>query len=493
MKLEVHVMITLSTSPEPKTLKSPRLKVELQRLRQTDNYRNFYYLLRTYALIAAVIGGAIWFYHFQRSAGLSFWWNVPVTLLAITAIGALQHQLAGLAHEGAHHTLFRNRYLNELASDWLCMFPLLTTTHHYRLQHLAHHQFVNDPERDPDLSQLQSSGHWLKFPLSKAQFCRALARQLWPPRLMRFMRVRARYNAVPTAHSPYLRKGWKPARLPVVVGAGYLVGLIGLLAMLVRQGDPTALAVWPAVAWLGMAIFYLVLPGRLYHQTRIHSTISPRWMSVGRLTHTSAVFACLAWITLATGEWAAFYYVLLWTVPAFTSLSFFMILRQLVQHGNAGRGWLTNTRVFFLKPVVRFSVFPIGQDYHLPHHLFATVPHYRLPELHEILLECADYRAQAVVVEGYFQPPRPGAERPTVIEVLGPAYAPRVGSDVYIDNTVLEGVRVDEKTDILREARLSQTETGAASTDFTDSADEGPVTSVRPTLNRFGSVAAGGS
>jgi fatty acid desaturase len=461
MKCEVEVMIAVYTVPEPKTLKSTELKEQLQRLRQTDNYRNIYYLLRTYALIAAVIGGAVWFYHFQRSAGLSFWWNVPVTFLAITAIGALQHQLAGLAHEGAHHILFRNRYQNELASDWLCMFPLLTTTHHYRLQHLAHHQFVNDPERDPDLSQLQASGHWLTFPLTKRQLCRALARQLWPPRLMRFMRVRARFNAVGSAHSPYLRRGWKPSRLPVLVGVGYLVGLIGLLAALVREGDAIALAVWPAVAWLGMVLFYLLLPERLYHQTRIHSTISPRWMSVGRLTHTSAVFAGLAWITRATGEWAALYYLLLWIVPAFTALSFFMILRQLVQHGNAGRGWLTNTRVFFLRPLIRFSVFPIGQDYHLPHHLFATVPHYRLPELHEILLECADYRDQAVVVEGYFAPPRRPAERPTVLDVLGPAYAPREESDVYIDNTVLEGVRVDEKPDILREARLSQTQTAA--------------------------------
>jgi fatty acid desaturase len=243
-----------------------------------------------------------------------------------------------------------------------------------------------------------------------------------------------------------------------------------------------------------MVLFYALLPARLYHQTRIHSTISPRWMSVGRLTHTSAVFVGLAWITWATGAWAALYYVLLWMVPAFTSLSFFMILRQLVQHGNAGRGWLTNTRVFFLRPLIRFSVFPIGQDYHLPHHLFATVPHYRLPELHEILLECADYRAQAVVVEGYFAPPRQDAERPTVLDVLGPAYAPHDRSDVYIDNTVLEDVSVDEKQDILLEARLSQTQTGAGqSTDSADSADEQLITSVRPMMNRYGGVVSHGS
>jgi hypothetical protein len=38
-----------------------------------------------------------------------------------------------------------------------------------------------------------------------------------------------------------------------------------------------------------------------------------------------------------------------------------------------------------------------------------------------------------------------------VVDVLGPAFAPRNPADAYIDNSVLDGVRVDEKADILRE------------------------------------------
>jgi fatty acid desaturase len=445
---------TESIPKKTRSLNDPQLKEKLQRLRQTDNCTNWYYLARTYFLIAAVIAGAVWFYHFQVSAGLSFWWNIPVAFLATVTMGALQHQLTGLAHEGAHHMLFRNRYLNELASDWFCMFPLFSTTHHYRLQHLAHHQFVNDPERDPDVSQLRTSGHWLNWPLSKREFLQALLRQLWPPRLVRYMRVRARYNAVPTEKSPYLRKDWKPSRLPVQVGIAYLLGLIGLLTALVWYGNAFWLAFLPMACWAGMLLFYSSIPARLYHQSRIHSTISQRWMSVGRLTHTTAVFAALAWLTWAKGELAALYYFLLWVLPIFTAFSFFMVLRQLVQHGNAGRGWLTNTRVFLVRQLIRFSIFPIGQDYHLPHHLFATVPHYRLRELHETLLAYDDYRAHAVVVEGYFLPAHRPAERPTVLEVLGPEYAPRDRADVFIDNSVLEGVRVDDKAEILLEGEV---------------------------------------
>src|SRR5919108_212309 len=122
-------------------------------------------------------------------------------------------------------------------------------------------------------------------------------------------------------------------------------------------------------------------------------------------TYIILVFLALAWLSLYVTPWAALYYGLLWVLPIFTSFSFFMILRQIVQHGNGGRGWLTNTRVFFVNRLINFAVFPIGQDYHLPHHLFASVPHYRLRKLHETLLAYPEYRAQAIIVEGYLLPP----------------------------------------------------------------------------------------
>src|SRR5207253_5147750 len=121
-----------------------------------------------------------------------------------------------------------------------------------------------------------------------------------------------------------------------------------------------------------------------------------------RVTFSSRGFSALVWLRLFVTPYAAFYYFLLCLVPIFTSFSFFMVLRQIVQHGNGDRGWLTNTRVFFVKRLINFAVFPIGQDYHLPHHLFASVPHYRLRYLHEALLEFAEYREQAIEVAGYF-------------------------------------------------------------------------------------------
>ena len=448
--------MSVGLSPvKQKTLQDPELKGHLQRLRLTDNLTNWYYLARSYLFFVAVIGPAVWFDLYRQSQGWSVLWSVPVFVLAIVLIGAGQHQLSGLSHEGAHHILFRNRVLNEFVSDWFCLFPLFSSTHHYRLQHLAHHQFVNDPQRDPDVSQLQTSGHWLSFPLTRSQFVRSLLAQLWLPNLVRFLVVRAKYNATGTDRNPYMRKGIKQSKLAVRIGLLYLLSLLGSLTALVYHGDSVLLAVVPAGLWMAVMLFFALLPPSKFHQSRLHPVISQKKMSLLRITFLSLVFCSLAWITHLSGVPAWAYYGLLWIVPLFTSFSFFMILRQWVQHGNGDRGWLTNTRVFFGGRFINFAVFPMGQDYHLPHHIYATVPHYRLRELHEVLLDYPEYREQAVEVHGYFLSPEKPQVHPTVIDVLGPEYVAREFHEAHIDNTVLDDCLVEEKEQIIREGTVS--------------------------------------
>ncbi|MCZ2341259.1 MAG: hypothetical protein LC104_05610, partial [Bacteroidales bacterium] len=49
----------VSSSPVA-TLNDPALKAELQRLRQTDNITNWYYIARTYLYLVVVLGFAVW-------------------------------------------------------------------------------------------------------------------------------------------------------------------------------------------------------------------------------------------------------------------------------------------------------------------------------------------------------------------------------------------------------------------------------------------------
>jgi fatty acid desaturase len=439
--------------PRYQSLADPALKKLLQELRQTDNWRNWLYVVRTYALLALVIGGAVWFYQQTRGSQLWLLWNVPVFPLAILAVGALQHHMATLAHEAVHRTLFRNRYMNDFVSEWLCSFPMFSSSFHYGLHHLAHHQFVNDPIRDPDISQMQMSGHRLSFPVVREEFFDVLFRQMWVPNLIRYSLARAEYDSLGTEHNPYVREDWEFSKLPARLTLAHMIITGVMLSALVMYGNALVLAVLPVVELIAMLAVFVALPERYYYQSKIRPIVSVRALAMMRVTFLSLMFGALAWATFATGDWWAAYYFWLWVLPLGTSFPLYMVLRQIVQHGNGDRGWLTNSRVFICHPLINFAVFPLGQDYHLPHHMFSTIPHYRLKELHAALLECAEYREQATVVEGYFWPKERPPVNPTVVDVLGPEYAPQEYRDVFIDNAVLEGRNVseEEKQEILEE------------------------------------------
>jgi fatty acid desaturase len=93
-------------------------------------------------------------------------------------------------------------------------------------------------------------------------------------------------------------------------------------------------------------------------------------------------------------------------------------------------------------------------DYHLPHHIMASVPHYNLPKLHEMLLRDPEYAEKGVVVEGFFgQDNASGA--PTAVSVLGPAHAPKSREKVYVDNAAIEYADVADAAGIAREVEAS--------------------------------------
>ena len=421
-----------------------RLKRALQELRRTDNFTNWMYIGRAYAIVALASGAAILFHQWQPAAGVSFWWNVPVWGVAIVLAGASQHQLAGATHEATHQILFKHRLLNELVSDWLCMFPLFSSTYTFRLHHLAHHQFINDPARDPDFAQLRQSGHWLGFPVAKTTFLRMLLTQLLLAPLVRYTIARARFNAVGVHENPYTDAGRSFSAWPMRIAIAYVFALAPALALATWMDEARLLAAVPAVGLASVTAVLLAIPAHRYPVARLRPVVAARTTLISRLTFATLLFAGVAWTQHVTGAPVWVYFSLLWIAPLFTTFAFFMMLRQLVQHGNADRGWLTNTRTFLVNPLVRYAVFPFGMDYHLPHHMYATVPHYRLPALHRFLTQDPEYARRGRVVEGYFFP-RTGASgrNPTVLDVLGPEYSMR-GDEIFVDAAVLDGCLEDD-------------------------------------------------
>ena len=434
-----------------KALQDPAFKQTLRQLLATDNVTNLGYLVRTWLYLAAVLAVSITFLEMRADLGIHWAFTIPVVLIAVFMVGAGQHQLTGLAHEGSHFILMKNRTLNEFVSDLFCLFPLYSSTHLYRLQHLAHHQFVNDHERDPDVSQLKASGHWLAFPITRQQFVNFLFRQAWFPSLVRFMLVRAQYSTTGSGNSPYHDPNRKPSLTAIHIGMVLVFSNIGCMFGAAIYNMPWLLLSSPIAISL-VWIIYACLPDRLFLGSRLHPPISPRLTNSLRVSFICGIWGLLGSAAVAfSNPWVPFYYLALWVVPLFTTFSLFMILRQVVQHGNGGFGWISNTRVFEVNPLFRLAVFPMGQDYHLPHHLFASVPHYRLRALHAFLMNYPEYRRNAVEVHGYFESPESPKVHPTVVEVLGSQWEPG-WQKRHIDDTVLENVEMDDIDTVLAES-----------------------------------------
>lgn len=414
--------------------KDGRIAAALSEYRRTDNITNWLYLARAWLVIGLCIGGAVWFYLAGREwLGLPWLLNVPVTLAAILAIGASQHQLAGAGHEATHGTLFHHPLLNELASDWLCMFPIFSSTHSFRMYHMAHHHYVNDPERDPDFAMLAASGHWLKFPVPKSTFLLKLAKQLLLVDLFRYTLTRFLFNGMGAG-----QKGLYTVQAgtvwPKVVGGGYFAGT-WIAGRLLRDHASLAalLAAMLGILAVSSGLIFL-LPDRHFEKAKIRPVYPLRWISVSRMVFLTLLFLGIALVHRYTNYEAAPLFILLWILPLMTSFALCMMLRQLVQHGNADRGWLTNTRVFLMNPFLRYAIFPFGMDYHTPHHMYASVPHYRLAKLHTFLLQFEAYRKHCVEVQNYLLPEAGDPPRPTVLDVLSQEQA-RSG-EVWIDESV---------------------------------------------------------
>jgi fatty acid desaturase len=92
-------------------------------------------------------------------------------VVAWVLIGTRQLGMAVVMHEASHHTLFKNRKLNDWAGNWLAAYPIWSDTKPYRPYHLLHHSKTGTPE-DPDLSLVTP------FPITRASFARKVWRDL---------------------------------------------------------------------------------------------------------------------------------------------------------------------------------------------------------------------------------------------------------------------------------------------------------------------------
>lgn len=247
-------------------------------------------------------------------------------VLAVLVLGARQHALGILMHDGAHHRLFRSRLLNEVVSEALLAWPIFLTTAAYRQTHFAHHRHVNTDD-DPDLARKRTDA-W-RFPKSRRDLALLLAKDALGLSLPQWVLM--------------------------------VLALSGLI---------------PAAA----------------RREALHAR--------GRLALRLAYYAAALGAIASIGAWREL--LLYWLVPQWTWFMVIMHVRSIAEHfAVENDDVLTITRTTYPSLPERLLVCPKNVSYHLDHHLYPSVPFYRLPELHARLAATPAFRERAHVTRTY--------------------------------------------------------------------------------------------
>lgn len=94
-------------------------------------------------------------------------------------------------------------------------------------------------------------------------------------------------------------------------------------------------------------------------------------------------------VLLAAFAWSGYvvHYLVLWVLPLVTVVQAILRLRAIAEHGATTdfSSPLTAARTNLGPAWLRWMLFPHNVNYHVEHHLYASVPHYNLPALHQEL------------------------------------------------------------------------------------------------------------
>ena len=107
-------------------------------------------------------------------------------------------------------------------------------------------------------------------------------------------------------------------------------------------------------------------------------------------------------------------YLVLWILPLVTVVQAILRLRAIAEHGATTdfSSPLTAARTNVAPAWLAWLIFPHHVNYHIEHHLYASVPHYHLPELHREMaqrgvLDKAEVIAFSLTLQKIFSGKRP--------------------------------------------------------------------------------------
>ena len=263
---------------------------------------------------------------FLAIGGLAFATSAWLLLfLAMIGIATQQHALFVLAHEAAHYRMFKVRALNDFVGRLAGTFGGISMCS-YRVTHRLHHNHLYGAQ-DPDIA----------------------------------------------LNGGYPRGGW-------YLGRKLMIDLTGWTA-------PKTYAYFFGAPAINSDNAERVNPLNDTSEALRQDARQDRWMVIA--FHLAMPLFCFAW----GGAIILIAYLLLWVLPLVSFLQPILRLRAVAEHGapagydsplRAARTNLTGRGP--LSWVIRFVFFPHHVNYHIEHHLYPAVPHYRLKAAHDLLV-----------------------------------------------------------------------------------------------------------
>lgn len=247
----------------------------------------------------------------------------PVFAFAFIVLGGRHLALAILMHEASHGTLFKTKWLNDVFADWVCARPIWGDVQKYRAHHFIHHSKTGLPE-DTDISLVTG------LPCSRGSLLRKFIRDL----------------------SGY-------------TGLKFLFGRVLMDAGVIKWTVATDIQVLPANG------------RRWYHY-------------VGEFARNSwrAGVAQLVLFGLAAAAGHAWLYGM-FVLSYLTPFPLILRIRSMAEHACTAQiaDMFQNTRSTRAGLLARMTVAPHRVNYHIEHHVMASVPFWKLPLMHRLLRE----------------------------------------------------------------------------------------------------------
>lgn len=272
------------------------------------------------------------------------YWSIPLYIVTVMFIACRQHALGVIMHDGVHYKIARNKKLNDIITEYLIALPIFTPMLDWRRAHFTHHRNPNT-EDDPDWVIKLNNPEWV-FPKTKIGFLTTVLR--------------------------------------------YSCGIY-ILGLFFNK----------RLSWKQKLKYF----GKAFLGTRPSPKL-PNEKPLKPKRYNYIINTVLYITALSTIIYFGFLkmFILYYIIPAFMWAPLLTRIRSIAEHfGVENDTSYDKSRTMYPSLIDKlFLGASWNINYHLDHHLYPSVPSYRLKKLHNMIKDLPEYKANAHITPNGF-------------------------------------------------------------------------------------------